>query len=87
MKSNCPSACHALPRVHLDESISSSIVCDSEAQCVFRLCHLHLLGLPSDVSEDEVFQSDLPPQQLLHVHFMRVEGTEQDLRGGQGPES
>lgn len=71
-------------RVHLDESISSSVVCDSETQCILCLCHLHLLGVPSDVSEDEVFQADLPPQQLLHVHFMRVEGAEQDLSARAG---
>lgn len=51
-----------LSLVHLDESISSAIVCDSESQGILRLCHLHLLSLPSDVSKDEVFQPNLAPQ-------------------------
>lgn len=76
-----PSACFSLPLVHLDESISCSVVCDGEPQRILCLRHLHLLRLPSDVSEDEVFESDLAPQKLLHVHFVRVEGAKQDLRG------
>lgn len=48
--------------VHLDESVSCSVVCDGEPQRILRLGYLHLLGLPADVSEDEVFQSDLTPQ-------------------------
>lgn len=73
-----------LALVHLDESVSRSVVCDGESQRVLRLGHLHLLGLTADVSEDEVFQSDLSPQKLLHVHLVRVEGAKQDLQGGQG---
>lgn len=68
----------------LDEGISGSVVCDGEPQSILRLRHLHFLRLASDVSEDEVFQSDLAPQQFLHVHFMRVECTEQDLNTGAG---
>lgn len=63
----------------LDEGISGSVVCDGEPQSILRLRHLHLLRLTSDVSEDEVFQSDLASQQFLHVHFMTVERAEQDL--------
>lgn len=69
---------------HLDEGISSSIVCDSEAQRIFRLCHLHFFGFSPNVSEDEVFQSNLTPQELLHVHFMGVKGAEEDLKGTVG---
>lgn len=68
--------------LHLDEGISGAVVCDGEPQGVLGLRHLHLLRLASDVSEDEVFQSDLASQQLLHVHFMRVECAEQDLNTG-----
>ena len=56
--------------LHLDEGVAGSVVCDGEAQGVFRLGHLHLLGLPPDVGEDEVLQADLPPQELLHVHLV-----------------
>lgn len=76
-----PSSCFSLPVVHLNESISCSVVCDGEPQRILCLCHLHLLRLPSDMSEDEVFKSYLAPQKLLHVHFVRVEGAKQDLMG------
>lgn len=69
------------PFIHLNECISSSIVCDGETQSIFCLCHLHFFRLPSDVSEDEVLQSNLSPQQLLHVHFMGVQGAEKNLKG------
>lgn len=71
----------------LDESISGSVVRDGEPQSILRLRHLHLLRLASDVSEDEVFQANLPPQQFLHVHFMRVERAEQNLNTEQGYKS
>lgn len=74
--------CEGKPQISsldLDEGISGSVVRDGEPQSILRLRHLHLLRLASDVSEDEVFQADLPPQQFLHVHFMRVERAEQNL--------
>lgn len=76
-----PSSCFSLPLVHLDESISCSVVCDGESQRILCLRNLHLLRLPSNVSEDEVFKSNLAPQKLLHIHFVRVEGAKQDLGG------
>lgn len=75
-------SCLAL--AHLNEGVSGAIVCDCESQRILRLGHLHLLRLPADVSEDEVLQSDLSPEKLLHVHLVRVEGAKQDLQGEQG---
>lgn len=71
----------------LDEGVSGAVVGDGESQSVLRLGHLHLLRLPSDVSEDEVLQADLAPQQFLHVHFMRVERAEEDLKTAAGMET
>lgn len=65
---------------YLDEGIACPIVRDGQPQSILRLHHLHFLGLAPDVCEDEVLQADLPPQQLLHVHFVGVECAKQDLR-------
>lgn len=65
---------------YLDESVSGTVVSDGEAQSIFRFVNLHLLLQPSDVGEDEILQADLPPQQLVHVDLVGVEGAEQDLR-------
>lgn len=48
--------------IHLNECISSAIVCDGEAQRILCLGHLHLLSLSSDVSEYEVLQPNLPSE-------------------------
>lgn len=70
------------PGVHLDEGVASPVVCDGEAERILCLGHLHLLGLTPDVGEDEILQANLSPQQLLHVHFVRVERAEEDLPRG-----
>lgn len=65
---------------YLYKSKASSIVSNSEAKGVFRLVHFYLLFDPSNVGEDKILQADLPPQKLLHVNLVGVEGTEQDLQ-------
>lgn len=55
---------------HLNESVSCTIISDGQAKGVLCFSDLHLFGFSSDVSEDEVLKADLPPQQLLHVHFV-----------------
>lgn len=67
-------------RPHLDEGVSGAVVRDGEAQRFLGLEHLHLLLDALHVSEDEVLQPDLASEQLLHVDFVRVQGTEEDLR-------
>lgn len=64
---------------HLYECISGSVVGDGEAQSIFRFEHLHLLFDPFNVGKDEVLQTNLAPQQLLHVNLVGVESAEHDL--------
>lgn len=64
---------------YLYKGIACSIVGYGEAQGVFRLVHFHLLFDSFNVGKDEILQTDLPPEQLLHVNLVGVEGTEQDL--------
>lgn len=64
---------------HLDEGESGAVVRDGEAQRILCLEHLHLLFDAFHVSEDEVLQADLTPEQLLHVDFVCVQRAKQDL--------
>ena len=64
---------------YLYESVACSVVSDGEAQSVFRFVHFYLLSDAFNVGEDEILQADLPPQQLLHVDLVGVEGAEHDL--------
>lgn len=74
----CVSLRLALPP-HLYESVAGSVVSDGEAQSILRLEHFHFLLDPFDVSKDKILQANLPPQQLLHVNLVGVQGAEQDL--------
>lgn len=65
---------------HLYEGVACPVVRDGESQSLLGLEHLHLLALPFDVGEDEVLQPNLAPQELVHVHFMGVEGAEHHLQ-------
>lgn len=64
---------------YLYESVARSVVCDGETQSIFRLEYLHVLLDPFDVSKDKILKANLPPQQLVHVNLVGVEGTEQNL--------
>lgn len=64
---------------YLDEGESSTVVRDGEAQRILGLVHLYLLFDAFHVSEDEVLQTDLTSEQLLHVNFVCVQGAKQDL--------
>lgn len=66
-------------QLYLDEGVSSAVVRDGEAQRILGLVHLHLLFDALHMSEDEVLQTYLASEQLLHVDFVCVQGAKQDL--------
>ena len=57
---------------HLYEGVSRSVVGDGEAESVFRFIDLHLLLDPFNVGEDEILETDLTTQQLVHVDLVGV---------------
>lgn len=59
-----------------NEGVSGSVIGDCEAERVFGLNDLHLLRTGLFVGEDEVVQTDLTSEQLVHVDFVRVKRAE-----------
>ncbi len=70
-----------LTSAHFDEGVSRAVVGDGQAERVFGFNDLRLFGFSPHVREDEVLQTDLTAQQLLHVHFVWVQRAEEDLEG------
>lgn len=63
---------HVITNTHFNEGVSRAVVSDGQSEGVFCFNDLHLFSFSSHMREDEVLQSDLAAQQLLHVHFMGV---------------
>lgn len=64
---------------HFNKGVSGAVIGDGEAERVLGFNDLHFFGFSPHMGEDEVLQTDLTTQQLLHVHFVWVQRAEKDL--------
>ena len=72
---------HNAPRLDpLHEGVPRPVVCDRQPESHLVFADGDLLGVALDVRENEVFQPDLSPQEVSHVHLVRVERAEDYLQ-------
>lgn len=64
---------------HLYERVACTVVRDGEAKSIFRFINFYLLLDPSNVGKDKILEANLPPQQLVHVNLVGVQGAEHNL--------
>lgn len=59
--------------------VTCSVISDGKPECWLAFHDLNTLGRAFDVREYEVVQADLASEEFVHVDFVRVECTKQNL--------
>lgn len=62
-----------------DKCITSTVVRDGKAKCIFRFDNFNLFRSSLAMRKNEIIQTDLSAQQFRHINFMWIQCAENDL--------